>query len=289
MPRHLASRLLIAASAISLIAACAMQVPQNFSQRFSSQNRSSALQKVSIPELIQIPSPNQNERPAGSVINTIVLHHTATADNARQVAAYFANPKAETSSHYIVDRTGYIVQPVEDSRRAWHAGKSEFLGKANVNDFSIGIEICNLGDSQEPYPDAQYDAVIRLVAYLVEKYNIPLSNIPRHRDVAIPKGRKIDTSNNFSVARVINGVKALLAGTYQPPVVNNPAPAPNIPAFKEVTVSSGQSSMHDLADIYLDNPNRWVEIQELNPHLPAEALQIGQRVKLPTGLTYWRR
>lgn len=249
--------------------------------------RQSNSRAVPTPELIQIPSPNQNERPAGSGVRAIVLHHTATADDARQVAAFFANPKAEVSSHYIVDRSGYIVQPVSDDRRAWHAGKSEFLGTANVNDFSIGIEICNLGDSKEPYSDVQYDAVIRLVAYLAERYQLPLERITRHRDVAIPKGRKIDTSDNFSVARVLDGIRALQNGSYTSPPASA-APAPQVPAFREVTVANGQRSLQDLADIYLDHASRWVEIQALNPQIRPDALQPGQRVKLPTSMNYWR-
>lgn len=236
------------------------------------------------PDVITTTSPNQNDRPDGARISAIVLHHTATTDSARQVAAFFANPKAQVSSHYIVDRTGYIVQPVPDNLRSWHAGRSEFLGKSNVNDFSIGIEICNVGDSLEPYSDVQYDAVIRLVAWLVEEYHIPLTSITRHRDVAIPAGRKIDTSNNFSVARVVDGVKAMMAGTYAPPVQNAPQTPVQVPAFKEVTVSANEKTMADLADIYLDAPSRAAEIQQLNPQIQPNALKPGQKVKLPTNL-----
>lgn len=234
-----------------------------------------------------MPSPNLNERPAETAISAIVLHHTAMAGSARDVGNFFARPSAGVSSHYVVDRSGYIVQPVADAQRAWHAGKSEFQGRQNVNDFSIGIEICNLGDSVEPYSDLQYDAIIRLVAHLVSQYQVPLTGITRHRDIALPHGRKIDTSNNFSVERVLDGVKAVLDGSYAPPVDSSPPPAQIVPPFKEVTVQPGQRSMQDLADIYLDNSNRWVEIRALNPQLKPDQLNVGQRVKLPTDLKYY--
>ena len=236
-----------------------------------------------------MPSPNRNERPDGAGIRAIVLHHTAMAGTARDVGRYFARPEAKTSSHYIVDRSGYLVQAVDDSLRAWHAGRSEFLGQPDVNSFSIGIEICNLGDSQEPYPDAQYDAIIRLTAHLISRYDIPLTAITRHRDVAIPKGRKIDTSNNFSMERVNTGVRALLAGNYQSPALGSPPPQPMVPPYREIVVAPGQHSLKDLADIHLDNVERWVEIQALNPQiLNPEQLQAGQKVKLPTDLRYYR-
>lgn len=241
--------------------------------------QSRSLRSIPRPIVEQFPSPNHNERPTNAKINTIVLHHTAMAGDARAVARFFANPKAGASSHYIVDRDGSIVQPVADDRRSWHAGKSEFNGMGDVNNFSIGIEICNLGDSLEPYSDAQYDGIIRLVGWLVQTYQVPLSQITRHRDVALPKGRKIDTSNNFSVERVVTGVRALLNGNYIPPAAQPPVPPPALPAFRTVVVESGQKSFEDLADIHLDNPKRWVEIQALNPGLTA--LKPGQTVRIP--------
>ncbi|PIQ23402.1 hypothetical protein COW36_15820 [bacterium (Candidatus Blackallbacteria) CG17_big_fil_post_rev_8_21_14_2_50_48_46] len=264
------------------LSACALQpglIPQSLNPA-QVQSQSKVRSRVARPEVQDFPSPNHNERPAGARISAIVLHHTAMAGNAQAVARFFANPKAGVSSHYVIDRDGSIVQPVADNLRSWHAGKSEFNGVGNVNDFSIGIEICNLGDSLEPYSDAQYDGIIRLVAWLVSTYQVPLESITRHRDIAIPAGRKIDTSNNFSVARVVQGVQALLNGSYTSPVAPPPATPPNLPEFRTVVVQQGQTTLQDLADIHLDNANRWVEIQALNPGL--STLKPGLKVKIPT-------
>jgi N-acetyl-anhydromuramyl-L-alanine amidase AmpD len=266
-----------------LLNACALtgplNLPLNRSQSVLRAQSSLSQARVTLPDVVQMPSPNFNQRPDNAKISTIVLHHTAMAGDARAVARFFANPKAGVSSHYVVDRSGELVQPVADNLRSWHAGKSQFNGVGNVNDFSIGIEICNLGDSLEPYSDAQYDGIIRLVAWLAQTYQIPLSNITRHRDIAIPSGRKIDTSNNFSVQRVRDGAQALLNGTYQPPSQTNPVAPPDLPAFRTVIVESGQKTLQDIADIHLDNANRWVEIQALNPGLGE--LKPGQKVKIP--------
>lgn len=261
--------------------------------RFSQSQRINSLQAPSqrtseAPPVIEVPSPNYNARPEDAKISAIVLHHTAMKEDAKEVGAFFARPNAKVSAHYIVDRSGYIVRSVADQQRSWHAGRSEFQGMANVNDFSIGIEICNLGDSQEPYSDQQYDGLIRLVAHLVQQYQIPLSRITRHRDVAVPAGRKIDTSNNFSVERVIKGVQALQAGAYQPPQ-GPPSAPPELPASREISLPASYA-LEEIADIYLDNPQRWPEIQALNPQLnPQQSLPAGTRLRLPNGLDYYRQ
>jgi len=162
------------------------------------------------PEMLFIPSPFKSNRNAS--IDTIVMHHTAGKGTAKDVAAWFQNPTAEVSSHYIVDKAGVIVQPVQDNLAAWHAGKSLFDGRYGVNQFSLGIEICNKGDNIDPYTDAQYRALGQLMAYLMDKYNIPWTKVTGHKDIAIPKGRKVDPSNNFSYARMQEEVAKVLSG-----------------------------------------------------------------------------
>src|SRR5438552_2740848 len=74
---------------------------------------------IAKPEVIPMISPNQNERPVDTKISTIVLHHTASAASAKAVGNFFATPESKVSAHYTVDRTGYIIQSVEDNFRAW--------------------------------------------------------------------------------------------------------------------------------------------------------------------------
>lgn len=139
-----------------------------------------------------IRSPNHSART--QTIDTIVLHATVgdlrpsinelTADN---------RPLAQrVSAHYIIDRDGTIYELVPPDRVAWHAGVSTFGGRANVNEFSIGIELVNRNDGRDPYPDAQIIATAELVADLMRRYNIPQSRIVSHADVAVPRGRKTD-------------------------------------------------------------------------------------------------
>lgn len=269
-----------------VIYSCSQNVSNNQIISDIQQNDASIYANVRLnkPEVIDMPSPNKNPRPDGVKINTIVLHHTASRAEAKNTGKFFQDPAAKVSAHYTVDRTGYIVQSVKDSEASWHAGKSEFNGVSNVNSFSLGIEIANVGDNSEPYPDAQYNSIIELVAYLVKTYDIPLSNITRHRDVATPLGRKTDTSNNFSTQRVLDGVKSALRGKFSP--VAKPSKAVEIPAVLSVTLQKDMT-MTDVADIYLDNEYRTNEIEFLNPGLSKSILKEGTVVKIPTDYNYF--
>lgn len=267
-----------------VIYSCSQSVTNNQIISDLQQDDASIYAKVRVnkPEVIDMPSPNKNPRPDGMKINTIVLHHTGTKAEAKNTGKFFQDPAAKVSAHYTVDRTGYIVQSVKDDEASWHAGKSEFNGVQNVNGFSLGIEIANVGDSLEPYPDAQYNSLIELVTYLVKTYNVPLANITRHRDVATPLGRKIDTSNNFSTQRVIDGVKLALRGKFIP--TSSPSKTVDIPSVLNVKIQKDMTAV-DIADIYLDNEVRANEIEFLNSS--RSTFKAGSTVKIPTEYNYF--
>ncbi len=138
-----------------------------------------------------IPSPNQEHRPPKAKIDTIVVHATVI-ESTEKTAGAFYNPASRVSAHYVVGRDGKIVQQVPEAERAWHAGVSELEGKKGVNDFSVGIEMVNLNDGKDPYPDAQYKAVARIIRHVRSKHKVPDSRIVSHESIARPKGRKND-------------------------------------------------------------------------------------------------
>lgn len=159
------------------------------------------------PAMVIIDSPNRDARLGGAKdVTAIVLHHTASAADAKRIGMFFSKPSAQVSANYVVGKKGTVVQCVPDSYASWHAGRSVFLGRDNVNQFSLGIEICNLGNDSDPYPETQYAALGRLLAYLMVTHGIGWNGVTRHRDIAIPAGRKIDTSNNFSLQRLRQAV-----------------------------------------------------------------------------------
>ena len=74
----------------------------------------------------------------------------------------------EVSSHFFITRKGILKQYVSVLDRAWHAGLSSFKGKANCNDFSVGVEL--EGTDNQNYTDQQYHTLIGLSKSLVETF-----------------------------------------------------------------------------------------------------------------------
>jgi N-acetylmuramoyl-L-alanine amidase len=136
------------------------------------------------------PSPNCDERPCDVVIDTIVLHATVL-DSLEEVTERFADPEARVSAHYTIDRNGQIASHVPEHQRAWHAGESQMKdGRVAVNAFSIGIELVNLNDGVDPYPEAQIAALRRLMTGIIARH--PIRHIVTHCECAMPPGRKSD-------------------------------------------------------------------------------------------------
>ena len=107
----------------------------------------------------------------------------------------FADLKGlRVSAHCFIKRSGEIVQYVPFSKRAWHAGQSEFLGRSQCNDFSIGIEL--EGTDTTAYTQNQYNALQSLTKTLIYKYPaITRERIVGHCHIA--SGRKTDPGDSF--------------------------------------------------------------------------------------------
>jgi N-acetylmuramoyl-L-alanine amidase len=145
---------------------------------------------VDAPAIEWAGSPNFNARPTQNIW-AIVIHSTANS-TLEGVISWFNNPQAQVSAHYTIGKDGRIAQHVRDEDRAWHAGKSEWKGVPNVNNYGLGVELVNLNDGNDPYPEAQHQANVRLCVYLCRKHNIKPDNIMGHLDIAVPAGRKTD-------------------------------------------------------------------------------------------------
>ena len=95
------------------------------------------------------------------------------------------------SAHFLLRRDGELIQFVSCDHRAWHAGVSSWRGRANCNDYSIGIELEGLeGDVFEPLQIAK---LARLLRALQRRY--PLREVVGHEDIA--PGRKADPGAAF--------------------------------------------------------------------------------------------
>ena len=124
-------------------------------------------------------------------IKYIIIH--STGGSIESTLSWFKNSEAKVSAHYTIDKHGYLYEMVDDNNIAWHAGKSAWKTDIGLNATSIGIELENLNDGKDKYSSAEIGVALWLCVRLMKKYNIPVENVLRHKDVA--PGRKADPVN----------------------------------------------------------------------------------------------
>lgn len=133
----------------------------------------------------------------------IVLHHTAGRGKAENVISWWNSTKSREGTHYIIEKSGRIVQCIDEKFYAFHLG-TRFSNNVQLNAQSIGIELVNWGwikDGKsylgikvpeahildlgfdwrgyryfESYSDAQLDSAMRLIEAISKKWNISLKN-----------------------------------------------------------------------------------------------------------------
>ncbi len=167
-----------------------------------------------------VESPNCDDRPDGTDIDTLVLHGISLppgdygGDGVERLFTNSLDPAAhpyyaeiaglEVSAHLFVRRDGDVQQFVPFGRRAWHAGMSSLHGRTRCNDFSIGIEL--EGSDDEAYDDRQYETLCGLVRLLMATYpRLSARNIVAHSDIS--PGRKTDPGPAFDWLRLYDGVR----------------------------------------------------------------------------------
>jgi N-acetylmuramoyl-L-alanine amidase len=146
--------------------------------------------------MINMPSPNFNDRPDGTEINSIIIHYTGMK-TAQDALDRLCDSAAEVSAHYTIDMDGTIYNHVDPTKRAWHAGVSQWGKLSNFNDFSIGIELVNKGHEfgYHAFPDAQIDALVDLMKGLYKQFPINPELVLGHSDIA--PDRKQDPGELF--------------------------------------------------------------------------------------------
>ena len=162
----------------------------------------------------QVLSPHYDARPAHTQPELVVVHGISlppgefggpwidrlfTGTLPADAHPYFKKIAGQrVSAHALIRRDGEIVQYVPFGERAWHAGESQYRGRAACNDFSIGIEL--EGTDETPYTDLQYEKLVALTAALLRSYSsLSDQHIVGHSDVA--PGRKTDPGPSFDWSR----------------------------------------------------------------------------------------
>ena len=167
----------------------------------------------------------------GGKPSVLVIHYTA-GGSAKNTVSFMAKSSAKVSAHLVIGRDGDITQMVKFNRRGWHAGKSRWRGRSNLNDISIGIELANFGllkktgagswvshnghhvasenvileehkhrpgtiHGWEAFTEAQIDACLEVSQTIVEEYGIEPWDVVGHDDISIH--RKIDPGPAFDM------------------------------------------------------------------------------------------
>ena len=137
------------------------------------------------------------------------------------------------SSHYLIpspndasySRSKLLIhQLVDETQRAWHAGRSYWHGEKNLNDSSVGIEIVNISscepaykdtsqyhDETTPFPNCDFKAypeeqialLVKLLTDIITRNpDIGTINIVGHADIA--PARKVDPGPLFPWEKLHN-------------------------------------------------------------------------------------
>lgn len=158
-----------------------------------------------------LPSPNCDERPEGGPIELLVIHNISVppgefgGPGIIELFTNRLNPDAHpyyrglaglmVSAHFLIRRSGELIQFVACGKRAWHAGESSWRGRSRCNNFSLGIEL--EGTDDQPFEEVQYQRLAELTRALRAKY--PCTDIVGHFEIA--PGRKTDPGPHFDWVR----------------------------------------------------------------------------------------
>jgi N-acetyl-anhydromuramoyl-L-alanine amidase len=165
-----------------------------------------------LPGAVFVASANCDDRPADTEVVLVVVHAISLppgefgGDAIERLFTNRLDPAAHpyyhdihalrVSAHFLIRRDGTLIQFVPCTRRAWHAGASEWRGRQRCNDFSIGIEL--EGCDERPFEDRQYAALARLIRVL--RRSLAIEDIVGHADIA--PGRKTDPGPHFDWPRL---------------------------------------------------------------------------------------
>lgn len=155
-------------------------------------------------------SPHYAARPLDTTVDLIVIHHISLPPGefgGQGIDAFFMGELESSeypyyvdicdltvSAHFLIRRTGEIIQYVSVHDAAWHAGESTFNERDRCNDFSVGIEL--EGTGEVPYESIQYEQLAALVVALMDYFpSMTPDRVVGHSDIA--PGRKQDPGASF--------------------------------------------------------------------------------------------
>jgi N-acetyl-anhydromuramyl-L-alanine amidase AmpD len=122
-------------------------------------------------------SPRNKERDKRPETTLLVLHTTeAPSGSALRKLSEMGE------CHYCIDEAGRVFGIIDPRRIAFHAGRSMWNGKQEVDNFSIGIETC--GYHNKPLSSAQTQSLKELIAAIKTTYKLTDAQVVPHSQIA---------------------------------------------------------------------------------------------------------
>lgn len=146
-------------------------------------------------------SPNFEVRKGNLFPNKVIIHYTGMKST-KSAFQRLCSQQSKVSSHYLINRDGKIWQLVDEEMSSWHAGESSWLNEKNLNDSSIGVELCNPGHEfgYKNFSEKQMLSLEWLLKRIMDKYKITPESILGHSDVS--PARKKDPGEKFKWERL---------------------------------------------------------------------------------------
>lgn len=111
----------------------------------------------------------------------VVLHHTS-GSYAGSVD-WCMRPESMVSYHCIIKRDGERTILAGDNQRAWHAGKSFWRGRPDLNSWSLGVAF--EGDTyKEPLSKEMIESAIEYLVPRMKKLSLTIKDVTDHRTVS---------------------------------------------------------------------------------------------------------
>jgi N-acetyl-anhydromuramyl-L-alanine amidase AmpD len=130
-------------------------------------------------------TPNVSAKPITP--KAIVLHHSGGSYAGG--VSWIKNPASRVSYHCLVAPDGRRTVFADPEQRTWHAGKSTWRGRGDLNSWSVGAAFA--GDTnKEPLTVDAMESMAQYLEPIMRQYNLTLHDITDHRTVS--PGRKDD-------------------------------------------------------------------------------------------------
>ena len=108
-------------------------------------------------------------------VNNIVIHYVGNpGTTAEQNRSFYNQMDSNVSSHFVVGIDGHVIMclPLDEYSAASN----------HRNHDTISIEVCH-ADTTGEFSDEAYDSLVKLVDWIIDKYNLEPEDVIRHYDV----------------------------------------------------------------------------------------------------------